>query len=133
MCNLIQCAQIGKSDLSKDVASIFTKNGFGTSPHDTKVSQKKLPEPPMPLTHSQLSFISEIKEKIRLAQYEALKAVNIHLIQLYSQWGLIPSTHLRTIFRAAGIGKTNEPPRSRAPRYPWRCLILTEARSIGNL
>ncbi|MFP3091257.1 PDDEXK nuclease domain-containing protein [Treponema sp. TIM-1] len=41
----------------------------------------------MPLSHSQLSFISEIKEKIRLAQYEALKAVNTQLIQLYWEIG----------------------------------------------
>jgi hypothetical protein len=31
------------------------------------------------LDHSQLSFITEIKEKIRLAQYETLKAVNTQL------------------------------------------------------
>jgi hypothetical protein len=31
----------------------------------------------------QLSFITSIKEKIRLAQYEALKVVNTHLINLY--------------------------------------------------
>jgi hypothetical protein len=41
----------------------------------------------MPLTHSQLSFISEIKEKIRLAQYAAFKAVNTQLIQLYWEIG----------------------------------------------
>jgi hypothetical protein len=41
----------------------------------------------MTLDHSQLSFITEIKEKIRLAQYEALKAVNIQLIQLYWEIG----------------------------------------------
>jgi hypothetical protein len=41
----------------------------------------------MPLTHSQLSFISEIKEKIRLAQYDAFKAVNTQLIQLYWEIG----------------------------------------------
>jgi hypothetical protein len=31
----------------------------------------------------QLSFIASIKEKIRLAQYNALKSVNVHLINLY--------------------------------------------------
>jgi hypothetical protein len=31
----------------------------------------------------QIDFITAIKEKIRLAQYEALKAVNTHLINLY--------------------------------------------------
>ncbi|MFP3040299.1 PDDEXK nuclease domain-containing protein [Treponema primitia] len=35
------------------------------------------------MNNSQLSFIASIKEKIRLAQYEALKAVNTHLINLY--------------------------------------------------
>jgi predicted nuclease of restriction endonuclease-like (RecB) superfamily len=37
----------------------------------------------MTLDHSQRNFIAEIKEKIRLAQYEALKAVNAGLIRLY--------------------------------------------------
>jgi len=35
---------------------------------------------------SQLNFIAEIKDKVRLAQYEALKAVNVYLISLY--WDL---------------------------------------------
>jgi predicted nuclease of restriction endonuclease-like (RecB) superfamily len=37
----------------------------------------------MPLNHVQLNFIAEIKEKIRLAQHEALRAVNANLITLY--------------------------------------------------
>ena len=37
----------------------------------------------MPLTAIQKSFIASIKEKIRLAQYEALKEVNTQLIKLY--------------------------------------------------
>jgi predicted nuclease of restriction endonuclease-like (RecB) superfamily len=37
----------------------------------------------MTLDKTQLSFIIEIKEKIRLAKYEALKSVNTHLIRLY--------------------------------------------------
>jgi predicted nuclease of restriction endonuclease-like (RecB) superfamily len=37
----------------------------------------------MTLDHTQRNFIAEIKEKIRLAQYEALKAVNTNLIRLY--------------------------------------------------
>jgi predicted nuclease of restriction endonuclease-like (RecB) superfamily len=41
----------------------------------------------MTIDHRQLSFITEIKEKIRLAQYEALKAVNTQLIQLYWEIG----------------------------------------------
>lgn len=35
----------------------------------------------------QFQFISEIKDKVRQAQYEALKAVNIHLINLYWELG----------------------------------------------
>ncbi len=38
------------------------------------------------LSKSQLHFIAEIKNKIRQAQYEALKAVNVQLINLY--WDL---------------------------------------------
>ena len=41
----------------------------------------------MKLEQSQLAFIEEIKEKVRLAQYEALKVVNVHLIQLYWELG----------------------------------------------
>lgn len=41
----------------------------------------------MELAPSQHQFISEIKDKIRSAQYEALKAVNIHLINLYWELG----------------------------------------------
>jgi hypothetical protein len=37
----------------------------------------------MPLTKTQHNFIYSIKEKIRLAQYEAFKEVNIRLIHLY--------------------------------------------------
>jgi predicted nuclease of restriction endonuclease-like (RecB) superfamily len=37
----------------------------------------------MTLDHTQRNFIAEIKEKIRLAQYEALKTVNTNLIKLY--------------------------------------------------
>jgi hypothetical protein len=37
----------------------------------------------MTFDHTQRKFIAEIKEKIRLAQYEALKAVNTNLIGLY--------------------------------------------------
>ncbi|MDR2409625.1 MAG: DUF1016 N-terminal domain-containing protein, partial [Bacteroidales bacterium] len=37
----------------------------------------------MTLDRTQRTFIAEIKEKIRLAQYEALKAVNTSLIRLY--------------------------------------------------
>ncbi len=34
-----------------------------------------------------MQFITDIKEKVRRAQYEALKAVNTHLIQLYWELG----------------------------------------------
>ncbi|MCL1815091.1 MAG: DUF1016 N-terminal domain-containing protein [Treponema sp.] len=37
----------------------------------------------MTLANPQLTFIASIKEKIRLAQYEALKEVNTQLIRLY--------------------------------------------------
>lgn len=36
---------------------------------------------------NQLQFIADIKEKVRQAQYEALKAVNVHLINLYWELG----------------------------------------------
>ena len=38
------------------------------------------------MDHQQIQFITEIKEKVRAAQYEALKAVNVRLINLY--WDL---------------------------------------------
>ncbi len=41
----------------------------------------------MELGSSQSEFIKEIKLKIRQAQYEALKAVNVHLINLYWEIG----------------------------------------------
>ena len=41
----------------------------------------------MPLTNNQRNFITSIKEKIRLAQYEALKEVNTQLIKLYWEIG----------------------------------------------
>jgi hypothetical protein len=36
---------------------------------------------------SKNQFIIEIKEKVRQAQYEALKVVNVHLIDLYWEIG----------------------------------------------
>ncbi|MCZ2131048.1 MAG: PDDEXK nuclease domain-containing protein [Bacteroidia bacterium] len=41
----------------------------------------------MNLNQLQTAFIAEIKQKIRLAQYEALKAVNVQLINLYWEIG----------------------------------------------
>lgn len=41
----------------------------------------------MQLDKSQITFISEIKTKVRQAQYEALKAVNLQLIDLYWEIG----------------------------------------------
>jgi len=41
----------------------------------------------MNIEKSQIAFITEIKEKVRQAQYEALKAVNVHLINLYWEIG----------------------------------------------
>lgn len=39
------------------------------------------------LENSQIKFISEIKIKVRNAQYEAMKAVNVALINLYWEIG----------------------------------------------
>ncbi|RDB03835.1 DUF1016 family protein [Runella aurantiaca] len=41
----------------------------------------------MDVSNSQVQFIAEIKQKIRQAQYEALKAVNTELIILYLELG----------------------------------------------
>jgi predicted nuclease of restriction endonuclease-like (RecB) superfamily len=41
----------------------------------------------MKIEKSQLAFIADIKQKIRQAQYEALKSVNVHLINLYWEIG----------------------------------------------
>lgn len=41
----------------------------------------------MELEKQQAQFILEIKEKVRSAQYEALKAVNTQLISLYWEIG----------------------------------------------
>ena len=41
------------------------------------------------LENSQITFISEIKTKVRNAQYEAMKAVNVALINLYWEIGKV--------------------------------------------
>jgi predicted nuclease of restriction endonuclease-like (RecB) superfamily len=41
----------------------------------------------MQLAKSQIDFITEIKQKVRQAQYDALKAVNVQLINLYWEIG----------------------------------------------
>jgi len=41
----------------------------------------------MKIDKSQIAFIAEIKQKVRQAQYEALKSVNIQLINLYWEIG----------------------------------------------
>ena len=41
----------------------------------------------MNLDKSQVEFIADIKQRVRAAQYEALKAVNVHLINLYWELG----------------------------------------------
>ena len=56
------------------------------------------------LENSQFSFIAEIKDKIRQSQYEALKAVNVHLINLYWDLGKAISEK-----QAAGWGKSIVP------------------------
>jgi predicted nuclease of restriction endonuclease-like (RecB) superfamily len=53
---------------------------------------------------NQLSFITEIKDKIRQSQYEALKAVNVHLINLYWDLGKAISEK-----QTAGWGKSIVP------------------------
>ena len=55
----------------------------------------------MSLDSSQIQFITEIKEKVRAAQYEALKAVNIHLLNLYWELGKAISER-----QASGWGKS---------------------------
>jgi len=39
------------------------------------------------LEQSQHEFIAEIKQKVRAAQYESLKTINVHLINLYWEIG----------------------------------------------
>jgi predicted nuclease of restriction endonuclease-like (RecB) superfamily len=51
-----------------------------------------------------LNFITEIKDKIRQSQYEALKAVNVHLINLYWDLGKAISEK-----QTAGWGKSIVP------------------------
>lgn len=41
----------------------------------------------MNLDRHQIEFIAEIKQKVREAQYQALKAVNVYLINLYWELG----------------------------------------------
>ncbi len=41
----------------------------------------------MEIENSQIAFIADIKQKVREAQYEALKAVNVKLINLYWELG----------------------------------------------
>jgi DUF1016 N-terminal domain len=43
----------------------------------------------MPINTQQLEFIAEIKEKVRQAQYEAFKKVNVELINLYWDLGKV--------------------------------------------
>jgi hypothetical protein len=45
----------------------------------------------MEIENIQQSFIIEIKQKVRQAQYEALKAVNVQLINLYWELGKVIS------------------------------------------
>lgn len=56
------------------------------------------------LESSQLNFITEIKDKIRQSQYEALKAVNVQLINLYWDLGKAISEK-----QSAGWGKSIVP------------------------
>jgi predicted nuclease of restriction endonuclease-like (RecB) superfamily len=56
------------------------------------------------LDHTQIQFITEIKEKVRAAQYEALQAVNVRLINLYWELGKAISEK-----QAVGWGKAIVP------------------------
>ena len=67
----------------------------------------------MTINNPQLIFIASIKEKIRLAQYEALKEVNTQLIRLYwdigkdiseRQGGKLGQIHCSGSFRGIAEG-----------------------------
>lgn len=79
----------------------------------------------MELNTSQIQFIADIKNKIRLAQYEALKAVNIHLIQLY--WDLGKAISEKQV---EGWGKAIVPTLSKELQMEFPKM---SGFSVGNL
>lgn len=64
------------------------------------IENKKMTE----IEKSQVQFIADIKEKVRAAQYEALKVVNVQLINLYWELGKAISER-----QAIGWGKAIVP------------------------
>jgi len=66
------------------------------------------------LDTNQISFIAEIKDKVRQAQYDALKAVNVHLINLYWDLGKAISEK-----QALGWGKAIVPTLSNELRHEF--------------
>lgn len=73
----------------------------------------------------QLQFIAEIKDKVRQAQYEALKAVNVHLINLYWDLGKAISEK-----QALGWGKAIVPSLSKELQNEFPSMA---GLSVGNL
>ncbi len=51
----------------------------------------------MILENNHLQFIADIKEKVRKAQYEALKKVNVELINLYWDLGKAISENRKSV------------------------------------
>jgi predicted nuclease of restriction endonuclease-like (RecB) superfamily len=74
---------------------------------------------------SQLHFISEIKDKIREAQYEALKAVNVQLINIYWDLGKVISEK-----QSLGWGKAIVPTLSKELQNEFPNM---GGLSVGNL
>lgn len=79
----------------------------------------------MTLEKSEKEFIIQIKEKVRVAQYEALKAVNTHLIGLY--WELGKSISEK---QAEGWGKAIVPTLSKELQKEFPSM---SGFSVGNL
>lgn len=79
----------------------------------------------MELNTSQTQFIADIKERVRHAQYEALKAVNIHLIDLYWELGKAISEK-----QVEGWGKAIVPTLSKELQIEFPKMT---GFSIGNL
>jgi predicted nuclease of restriction endonuclease-like (RecB) superfamily len=79
----------------------------------------------MKLNQTHLSFIAEIKDKVRAAQYEALKAVNVHLLNLYWELGKAISEK-----QAIGWGKAIVPTLSKELQKEFPKM---RGLSVGNL
>lgn len=79
----------------------------------------------MEIANTQLEFIAHLKEKVRAAQYEALKAVNLHLINLYWELGKAISEK-----QTEGWGKAIVPTLSKELRNEFPKM---SGLSVGNL